>query len=416
MFIHRPRSLLTPRSVLIRTYHEWSGRGSNPQPPHCERGALPIELPPHVVWMISKVPANRPKRKSSRGAEGLHPDCSGRRGLCRRAGGDRLSPHDPEFHRSGSCHAGMVSDRAGSPVAARAAGRLRQRSGRRGRSVPARTGGVDADRGQPGVPGGGGRRLGPQDPRARLYPGRDDGTYHLWYTGYNDDRAQDHVPGPRHLARRPALDPRPGEPDLHRVVGRGRLRRPPGRPRSSCSPRGRATSPTSSPRPTACTGTTSGSLDIRTTDGTPISPGPYGTPTAWFEDGTWYLFYERGDQGVWLATSKDRRVWTNVQDDARPRDGARAVRPLRRRHEPGHQARRRLLRLLSRQRAASPGRTGPPASPARATWSTGRSTPATRSSATTARAPSSSSTPQGDRLYTMHPDVKVFVHRPPESR
>ena len=27
---------------------QWSGRGSNPQPPHCERGALPIELPPHL--------------------------------------------------------------------------------------------------------------------------------------------------------------------------------------------------------------------------------------------------------------------------------------------------------------------------------------------------------------------------------
>ena len=61
--------------------------------------------------------------------------------------------------------------------------------------------------------------------------------------------------------------------------------------------------------------TDQGSLDIRKTDGSPISPGPYGTPTAWFEDGTWYLFYERGDQGVWLATSKDRKVWTNVQDD-----------------------------------------------------------------------------------------------------
>ena len=58
-----------------------------------------------------------------------------------------------------------------------------------------------------------------------------------------------------------------------------------------------------------------GSLDIRKADGSPISPGPYGTPAAWFEDGTWYLFYERGDRGVWLATSKDRKVWTNVKDD-----------------------------------------------------------------------------------------------------
>jgi hypothetical protein len=58
-----------------------------------------------------------------------------------------------------------------------------------------------------------------------------------------------------------------------------------------------------------------GSLDVRKVDGSPISPGPYGTPTGWYENGTWYLFYERGDSGIWLATSKDRRVWSNVKDD-----------------------------------------------------------------------------------------------------
>ena len=58
-----------------------------------------------------------------------------------------------------------------------------------------------------------------------------------------------------------------------------------------------------------------GSLDIRKTDGSPIRPGPYGTPTALFHQGTWYLFYERGDVGVWLATSEDRKIWRNVQDD-----------------------------------------------------------------------------------------------------
>jgi beta-1,2-mannobiose phosphorylase / 1,2-beta-oligomannan phosphorylase len=58
-----------------------------------------------------------------------------------------------------------------------------------------------------------------------------------------------------------------------------------------------------------------GTLDVRMTDGTKIPPGPYGTPTAFFEDGTWYLFYERRDQGIWLATSKDMKVWTNVSDD-----------------------------------------------------------------------------------------------------
>lgn len=58
-----------------------------------------------------------------------------------------------------------------------------------------------------------------------------------------------------------------------------------------------------------------GFLDIRTTDGKPIPKGPYGTPTAWFENGRWYLFYERGDKAVWLAQSKDLNVFTNVQDE-----------------------------------------------------------------------------------------------------
>ena len=58
-----------------------------------------------------------------------------------------------------------------------------------------------------------------------------------------------------------------------------------------------------------------GSLDVRKTDGKPISPGPYGTPTVWLENDVWYLFYERHDQGIWLATSQDLVFWTNVQDD-----------------------------------------------------------------------------------------------------
>ena len=58
-----------------------------------------------------------------------------------------------------------------------------------------------------------------------------------------------------------------------------------------------------------------GPLDIRSTDGRRIKPGPYGTPTAWFEEGTWYLFYERRDLGVWLATSKEMKVWRHVQDE-----------------------------------------------------------------------------------------------------
>ncbi|GAB4024052.1 glycoside hydrolase family protein [Spirosoma koreense] len=58
-----------------------------------------------------------------------------------------------------------------------------------------------------------------------------------------------------------------------------------------------------------------GPLEIRYVDGKPLSQGPYGTPTAWKEGKTWYLFYERKDQAVWLAKSTDRKTWTNVQDE-----------------------------------------------------------------------------------------------------
>lgn len=58
-----------------------------------------------------------------------------------------------------------------------------------------------------------------------------------------------------------------------------------------------------------------GTLDIRYTDGKPLTPGPFGTPTAFHENGTWFLFYERSDQGIWLAKSTDLKVWTHIQDE-----------------------------------------------------------------------------------------------------
>ena len=57
-----------------------------------------------------------------------------------------------------------------------------------------------------------------------------------------------------------------------------------------------------------------GRLDVRLSNGSPISPGPYGTPTLWVEGDKWYLFYERRDNGIWLAKSKDLKTWTNVDD------------------------------------------------------------------------------------------------------
>ena len=58
-----------------------------------------------------------------------------------------------------------------------------------------------------------------------------------------------------------------------------------------------------------------GILDVRLTTGSAISDGPYGTPTVWFEDGVWNLFYERNDKGIWLARSRDLKAFTNVQDE-----------------------------------------------------------------------------------------------------
>jgi beta-1,2-mannobiose phosphorylase / 1,2-beta-oligomannan phosphorylase len=58
-----------------------------------------------------------------------------------------------------------------------------------------------------------------------------------------------------------------------------------------------------------------GRLDIRTQSGVPLSAGAFGTPTAWVEGKTFHLFYEREDKGIWLATSTDLRVWTNVRDE-----------------------------------------------------------------------------------------------------
>lgn len=61
--------------------------------------------------------------------------------------------------------------------------------------------------------------------------------------------------------------------------------------------------------------TDQGDLDIRQTNGKPLSKGPYGTPTIWIEGDVWYLLYERNDDAIYLAKSTDQKVWTNVQDE-----------------------------------------------------------------------------------------------------
>jgi len=58
-----------------------------------------------------------------------------------------------------------------------------------------------------------------------------------------------------------------------------------------------------------------GPLDIRLAGGEPIPLGPRGTPTLVVHRGLWHLFYERRDDGIWLATSPDGVRFTNVHDD-----------------------------------------------------------------------------------------------------
>ncbi len=142
----------------------------------------------------------------------------------------------------------------------------------------------------------------------------EDGLYHLWYTGYNDDRSPLRMLG--HATSRDGLH---WNRDPHNPIHETSW------VEDMCVVRDGATYLMfAEGREDIAHLLTSkdgvhwneqGPLDIRLTDGSPIPPGPRGTPTVWVEDGTWYLFYERGDRGVWLATSKDRKVWTNVQDD-----------------------------------------------------------------------------------------------------
>lgn len=58
-----------------------------------------------------------------------------------------------------------------------------------------------------------------------------------------------------------------------------------------------------------------GSLKISYTNGEPLTPGPYGTPAVFIKDSVWYLFYERNDEAIWLASSVNLTEWRNVKDE-----------------------------------------------------------------------------------------------------
>lgn len=235
-------------------------------------------------------------------------------------------------------------------------------------------------------------------------------TYHLWYTGYNDDRSP-----LRLLGHATSADGLKWERDKRNpIFTKGWVEdmcvlQHEGKFLMFAEGEGDIAHALSSPD--GVDWTEEGRLDVRKHDGTPISPGPYGTPTVWFEEGTWNLFYERGDQGVWLATSKDRKVWTNVQDEPVIAMGpqqydlhAVALNQVFRRDG--------LYYGLYHANATKPWRdwsTCIARSRDLIHWEKAPVNPIigqNRSSAILVPAPDGS-----DRLYTMHPDVRVYAKR-----
>ncbi|MCF6224481.1 MAG: hypothetical protein L3J34_12250 [Flavobacteriaceae bacterium] len=150
--------------------------------------------------------------------------------------------------------------------------------------------------------------------RERGYILYEKGLYKMWYTGYNDSiselrylgyaTSQDGINWKR-FSKQPLL-PETWVEDMHVVnyndmyymlaEGKGDVAH------LLTSPDGVSWSP-------------QGNITILKVDGEPISEGPYGTPTVWIENDKKYLFYERDDLGIWLATSEDFKTWTNVQDE-----------------------------------------------------------------------------------------------------
>jgi sucrose-6-phosphate hydrolase SacC (GH32 family) len=161
---------------------------------------------------------------------------------------------------------------------------------------------------------GGGERDWDRKIRERGWILVEDGTYHLFYTGYNDDLSPDRLLGHAtskdgiHWQRDPA-NPiyRDGwVEDMCVVRHNGRY---------IMFAEGRDDIAHRLTSDDLIHWTERGPLDIRTKAGEPIAPGPRGTPFVLIEGDRWFLLYERGDRGVWLASSPDGEVWTNVRDD-----------------------------------------------------------------------------------------------------
>jgi len=247
--------------------------------------------------------------------------------------------------------------------------------------------------------------------RERGFILREGDTYRLWYTGYNDDRSPSKYlglatsPDGLHWTRDPANPVYSGSwtEDVFVLKLGGRYH---------MFAEGRDDVAHQLTSADGLHWDDLGKLDVRRTDGTPIPPGPYGTPTVWFEDGTWSLFYERGDRGVWLATSKDRRVWTNVRDepvlacgpDPYDREAVALNQVVKRGgvyyafyHANAHRPWKDWTSNVARSHDLLH-------------WEKYPGNPIVRDNCSS---PVLVATPEGDRLYTMHPEVRAFR---PDSR
>jgi len=247
--------------------------------------------------------------------------------------------------------------------------------------------------------------------RERGYILLTNGTYHLWYTGYNDDRSPSRFLGHATSSdgihwNRDSANPifaKSWVEDVCVVPQNGQY---------LLFAEGKDDIAHQMTSPDGLHWNDIGPLDVRKVDGSAINPGPYGTPAVWFENDTWYLFYERGDQGVWLATSKDRRVWTNIRDTPvlamgpEPYDRtAIAVNQIFKRngvyyalyHANAHQPWKDWTTNIARSKDL-------------VHWEKYPGNPIIQNNCSSAILVP---TPKGDRLYTMHPDVKAF--EPAES-
>jgi beta-1,2-mannobiose phosphorylase / 1,2-beta-oligomannan phosphorylase len=245
--------------------------------------------------------------------------------------------------------------------------------------------------------------------RERGYILVEDGSYRLWYTGYNDDRSPTKFLG---LATSPD--------GLHWTRDRANPLFNESWVEDVCVVRqggqylmfaeGKNDIAHQMTSPDGLRWTDLGPLDVRLTDGRPIPAGPYGTPTAWFEGGTWYLFYERSDRGVWLATSTDRRVWTNVRDSPVLDRGpwpydreAVAINQVFKRDGTYY-----AIYHAAADRPWKDWTTNIARSRDLVHWEKYPGNPIVGNNCSSGILVQ---TPEGDRLYTMHPEVRVFESR-----